>query len=727
MKEMSVRQTREEAIEAIRSVNKYLADETISVQDRQGILEKAEKCEKDLRDGHYLVVVLGAFNVGKTMLLNAFLGGEYLPGKAQECTRQLTKVRHSLTPYIDVALKNVPSGLMELLQATCDKLDADISGPEIKEDFETITIKPRTVDPTHFKKVCEVFLDARWGENGDKHDKKLQKKLDDSLNSVTLALPMPDWAEDIVLVDSPGVQSLSETRVSITYNLIPRSHLVLLMLDSDTAGTKSDRDFIEMIAQQQMRKIFFILNKKDRLEESDVREAKLALLQALPKRLNKPEIYPVSSLYGLRAKQLASGTKNCMELEAEKALLGLLFGIAGLPDAQKPHAYEQSLQEASNFETLTHRISKWLREENKEMAVTEKGWRFVREQANQLVTMMQNEIALATDPSVLDALRADAEQIRKNQNDLHNRSLKAVANFRTRASGGVIDGIRYDGIDTIVDEHFSANACESVVDDVKNWLKNDGLEKVKKDLAVMEKKINELLQKMFAEGNAAVQGALEKSVSNLQSELRDIMVESHSDLPHVGQLSGKGAFDTGAILDYLYRTGTGAAGVAATGALIGAFLTSWSGPGAALGAGIGAALGAAWGAMASYFYSDDTRIENLTADAKKYIEKYVLTGGEIKIDDPQTKQPGTETIVPVAKEMKKLAGKAVESIEKDYGKELNKVFENMEKELTRLLEEGEAIQAEGEKVRDRNQPKIDELMPLLHRAQKILGKKGHDP
>lgn len=712
MKEMSVHQAREDAIEAIRSVSKYIADETISIQDRQGLLLKAEKCEKDVRDGHYLVVVLGAFNVGKTMLLNAFLGDEYLPTMARVTTRQLTKIRHSLTPHIDVALKNVTNGLVKLLQATCDKLDADISDPETKEGFETISITPRTVDPAHFKKIGEVFLDEKWGENGDEHDKNLRQNLNDSLNSVILALPMPDWAEDIVLVDSPGVQSLSETHTSITYNLIPRSHLVLLMQASSTAGNRPDMEFVDLVAQQQMRKIFFILNKKDLLEESDVTESKMALLQALPKKLNKPEIFPVSSLYGLRARQLASGTKSYLDLEDENAVRGLFFKMAGLPDEQKPEAYARSLLEASNFETLARRISEWLRKENKQIAVTEKGWRFVREEANQLVTTMQNEIALATDPDELDSLRANAEKMLSNQNDLHNRSNEAVQNFGTRAFGGLVKGVHYEGIDKIVDEHFGVDACEGVVNEINSWLKNGGLEKVKKDQAVMKEKLNELLQKMFTKGNSAVQRALETAVSSLQSELRDIVVKSDPDLPHIGRLSCKGTFDAGAMLDYVYRTGTGAASVAASGAIVGAFLTSWSGPGAILGAGIGAAAGAVWGLICSAKYSDNTRIVNLTKEAKDYIEKYIITGGE--------------TIVPVVSQMKSLVKNAVESIENDYRREINNAYENMENELSRLLKEGEALQAEGDKVRDRYQPKIDELMPLLHHAKKILGEREYD-
>jgi hypothetical protein len=46
----------------------------------------------ELREGKYRVVFLGPFNVGKSALINALLGDEYLPKVLEECTTKLTRV-----------------------------------------------------------------------------------------------------------------------------------------------------------------------------------------------------------------------------------------------------------------------------------------------------------------------------------------------------------------------------------------------------------------------------------------------------------------------------------------------------------------------------------------------------------------------------------------------------------------------------------------------------------
>jgi hypothetical protein len=69
-------------------------------------------------------------------------------------------------------------------------------------------------------------------------------------DSVVAYVPGDRVEVDIDLIDSPGVHNIADTEEKIQQDIIPNSHLVLCMLDSQNAGNQHNREFIQSLIQR---------------------------------------------------------------------------------------------------------------------------------------------------------------------------------------------------------------------------------------------------------------------------------------------------------------------------------------------------------------------------------------------------------------------------------------------------------------------------------------------
>jgi hypothetical protein len=113
---------------------------------------------------------------------------------------------------------------------------------------------------------------------------------------------------NVVLVDTPGVNDLNLQRAEITYSYIPRADAVLFLLDAGQILKESERIFIEeRLLKQSRDKIFFVVNKLDLLTEPEREEALTYARQNLAGIVREPAVYGVSSTMALLGEQERSG------------------------------------------------------------------------------------------------------------------------------------------------------------------------------------------------------------------------------------------------------------------------------------------------------------------------------------------------------------------------------------------------------------------------------------
>ena len=241
------------------------------------------------------LVVLGEFNHGKSTFVNALLGQDVLPTGITPTTASINHVVHASNPTARVVLL---SGESKYLEPT-----------QLKEWV--------TVAGGHASEVAYVEL----------------------------GYPSELLVNNVVLVDTPGVNDLNEQRAEVTYGYVPRADAVVFLLDAGQALKDSEREFLRSRVLESARdRLIFVLGKMDLLN-ADERVAVVDYVrQGLAKITSDPIVFPLSAKDWAKSGDPASGMPQLLAylerfLARDRAQV-ILDNAAG--DAARTAAYLES-------------------------------------------------------------------------------------------------------------------------------------------------------------------------------------------------------------------------------------------------------------------------------------------------------------------------------------------------------------------------------------------------
>ena len=121
----------------------------------------------------------------------------------------------------------------------------------------------------------------------------------EQVHHVHITVPSTLLQRGLVLVDTPGVNDLSEQRSDITYGFLPLADAAVLVLDATAPVTKSEAAFLTgRLLPTSFQRLMFVLGKSDRLSQEDLEEAIHGAQQRLRAlvRLHDVEVIPVIAL-----------------------------------------------------------------------------------------------------------------------------------------------------------------------------------------------------------------------------------------------------------------------------------------------------------------------------------------------------------------------------------------------------------------------------------------------
>jgi GTP-binding protein EngB required for normal cell division len=199
-----------------------------------------------LEGERFHIVVLGEFNHGKSTFVNALLGLDVLPTGITPTTAAINQVRYGAAPEAKVVLLSGDQ--------------VELTPSELREWV--------TVAGGHAAEVAYVEL----------------------------AYPCDILRDNVVLVDTPGVNDLNEQRAEVTYGYVPRADAVLFLLDAGQALKDSERTFLASHMLDGTReRLIFVLGKMDLLSEDERAAVTSYVVDGVAKLAPGAKVFPLSA------------------------------------------------------------------------------------------------------------------------------------------------------------------------------------------------------------------------------------------------------------------------------------------------------------------------------------------------------------------------------------------------------------------------------------------------
>ncbi len=217
------------------------------------LAREARRWAERTRDNRFYVACLGQFKRGKSTLINALVGERLLPSGVAPVTSVVTLVR---------------AGASEARVLLADGSWQDVTRAQIA-DYVTERKNPEN----------------RLG-----------------VLALEIGSPSPLLAEGLCLVDTPGLGSVLEGNTRETRAFLPQVDACLMVLGGDPPLSGEELELLRQGAAQ-ASELVLVLNKVDRLSDSDCEEALEFTRNTLARTLGQsPTLYRVSALERLEGR-----------------------------------------------------------------------------------------------------------------------------------------------------------------------------------------------------------------------------------------------------------------------------------------------------------------------------------------------------------------------------------------------------------------------------------------
>ncbi|MGN7477463.1 dynamin family protein [Solibacillus silvestris] len=220
-------------------------------------LKKLEELQQDIDSNDYTIVVIGEFNHGKSSFVNALLGIPLLPTGIIPTTATINAIYYAEEPTIAVHYSNTEERVLPFSEHALTQFAAN--------------------------------------------------EIDDAskIEHIRIGMDAPLLKDEILIIDTPGLNDVNELRSEITYSFIPHADVVFFMLQMHKPLNRTEIEFLQNgLLKQGIDRIIFIANFVDQIDEEQIEEATQILTMRLKMALGLEEVfvYPISAKEALEAK-----------------------------------------------------------------------------------------------------------------------------------------------------------------------------------------------------------------------------------------------------------------------------------------------------------------------------------------------------------------------------------------------------------------------------------------
>lgn len=333
-----------EAAAALGAAAELLRGEPAMASAARSLAARAES----LAAGRFTLALFGAFSAGKSSFANALLGEEVLPVSPHPATAAVNRIlspegefRHGSA----VVTMKSPEDFWEDILHSFSVLQ--LPAPERRtwtaaaEGMKVSGLHPSLLPHAGFLRAAS----AGWKEAesllgtvrtvGLEEYRSLVAEETRAcfVQGIDLYYDCPLTAGGIVLVDTPGADSLHARHTGVTFNYMKNADAICFVTYYNHAFSKADRGLLAQLGRIKdsfaLDKMFFIINASDLASgEEELEEVKSHVAQNLrASGLTTPRIYSLSSLLALEGK--TTGDKAAYEASRFQLFEEVLARFAG--------------------------------------------------------------------------------------------------------------------------------------------------------------------------------------------------------------------------------------------------------------------------------------------------------------------------------------------------------------------------------------------------------------
>ena len=236
--------------------------------------------DERLAQGRFFVACVGQFKRGKSTLLNALLGRSILPTGVVPVTTAVTVLRY---------------------------------GPTLTGQVRFADERRLAVDP--------ALLDDYVSEAKNPENRK-------GVLAVEVTVPSALLRSGMCLVDTPGLGSVFAANSATTRAFLPQIDAALVVVGTDPPISGEELDLVEQVGGQ-VDHLLVVLNKSDRVNDAESREAAAFTRQVVATRLERD----VADIYRVSATERLAGVPTRDWTRLEDGLAALAGRSASVVDA----------------------------------------------------------------------------------------------------------------------------------------------------------------------------------------------------------------------------------------------------------------------------------------------------------------------------------------------------------------------------------------------------------